>query len=283
MPVIEVQNLRKRYGDRVAVDDVSFSVEAGEIFGILGPNGAGKTTIVESIAGLRTPDEGTIRVLGRLGVQLQESALPPRLKVGEALRLYASFYETHADPDALMHELGLDEDVPYAKLSGGQQQRLSIALALVGDPQIAILDELTTGLDPQARRDTWALIERIRDRGVSVLLVTHFMDEAERLADRVAVIDSGRLVALDTPAGLAARAGDAQRIRFRPAAAFDLSILSDLPEVSAVTRDGRLIEVAGSGDLLTAVIGALARDGVGARELRYDRAGLEDAFVALTA
>jgi ABC-2 type transport system ATP-binding protein len=295
VPVIDVNHLTKRYGDRVAVDDVSFAVERGEIFGILGPNGAGKTTTVESIAGLRAPDAGEISVLGlpprhprlrrRVGVQLQQSALPAKLRVGEALSLYASFYDTPADPAALVDELGLGDvlDVPYAKLSGGRQQRLSIALALVGDPEIAVLDELTTGLDPQARRDTWALIERIRDRGVTVLLVTHFMDEAERLADRVALIDGGRLVALDTPAALAARAGDAQRIRFRPAAPFDLHILDALPEVSAVTRHSAQIEVAGSGDLLTAVIGALARHDVTAQELTYDRAGLEDAFVALTA
>jgi ABC-2 type transport system ATP-binding protein len=297
MPIIEVESLTKRYGDRVAVDDVSFSVERGQIFGILGPNGAGKTTTVESIAGLRTPDAGRISVLGldprrdaarlrrRVGVQLQESALPPKLRVGEALGLYAAFYDSPADADGLLEDLGLTaaREMPYAKLSGGQQQRLSIALALVGDPEIAILDELTTGLDPQARRDTWALIERIRDRGVTVLLVTHFMDEAERLADRVALIDGGRIVALDTPAALAARAGDAQRIRFRPAQELDLAILSDLPEVSAVTMRGTQIEVAGSGDLLTGVIGALARHGVSAQELRYDRAGLEDAFVALTA
>jgi ABC-2 type transport system ATP-binding protein len=297
MPIIEVESLTKHYGDRAAVDDVSFSVERGEIFGILGPNGAGKTTTVESIAGLRTPDAGRISVLGldprrdaarlrrRVGVQLQESALPPKLRAGEAVGLYASFYDAPADPGALLDELGLAaaRDVPYAKLSGGQQQRLSIALALVGDPEIAILDELTTGLDPQARRDTWSLIERIRDRGVTVLLVTHFMDEAERLADRVALIDGGRIVALDTPAALAARAGDAQRIRFRAAEPFTLSILSDLSEVSAVTDHGTQIEVAGSGDLLTAVIGTLAHHGVSAQELQYDRAGLEDAFVALTA
>ncbi len=296
MPIIEVESLSKRYGDRVAVDDVSFSVARGEIFGILGPNGAGKTTTVESIAGLRTPDAGRISVLGldprsdgatlrrRVGVQLQESALPPKLRVGEALGLYASFYDAPADPDALLDELGLagSRDVPYAKLSGGQQQRLSIALALVGDPEVAVLDELTTGLDPQARRDTWALVERIRDRGVTVVLVTHFMDEAERLADRVALIDGGRLVALDTPAALAARAGDAQRIRFRPTAPFDLAILDDLPEVSAVSAQGTQIEVQGGGDLLAAVIGTLAQHGVSARELQYDRPGLEDAFVALT-
>ena len=217
--VIEVQHLHKRYGDTMAVDDVSFTVEEGEIFGILGPNGAGKTTTVECIEGLRTPDGGAISVLGldpqrdraeltqRLGVQLQDSQLPDRLRVAEALELYGSFYRTPADWRALMDVLGLADkrDTRFGKLSGGQKQRLSIALALVGSPQVAVLDELTTGLDPQARRDTWALIEGIRDRGVTIVLVTHFMEEAERLCDRVALIDAGRVVALDTPAGLAER------------------------------------------------------------------------------
>ena len=205
MPVIEVSDLRKRYGERVAVDGVSFTVEEGEIFGILGPNGAGKTTTVECIAGLRTPDTGEITVLGldpqrdgaqlrhRLGMQLQESQLPDKLKVGEAVRLYASFYSDPADWRALLAELGLadKENARFGKLSGGQKQRLSIALALVGNPRVAVLDELTTGLDPQARRDTWDLIEQVRARGVTVVLVTHFMDEAERLCDRVALIDAG--------------------------------------------------------------------------------------------
>src|SRR5262245_38455192 len=213
MNVIEVIDLSKRYGDRVAVDGVSFAVEEGEIFGILGPNGAGKTTTVESIAGLRTPDSGTIRVLGldprtdrdqlrqRVGVQLQESQLPDTITVREALELFASFYPKPVDPDRLIDELGLTEkrNTQYKRLSGGQKQRLSIALALVGDPKVAILDELTTGLDPQARRDTWQLIEDIRARGVTIILVTHFMEEAEHLADRLAVIDEGRLVAIGTP------------------------------------------------------------------------------------
>src|SRR5689334_435796 len=216
MPVIEVNNLRKRYGDTLAVRDVSFTVERGEIFGILGPNGAGKTTTVECVAGLRHPDGGTITVLGReprdpqlrrlVGVQLQESQLPEKITVREALELYSAFYPTPVDWRALARELGLTDRLGarYAKLSGGQEQRLSIALALIGDPRIAILDELTTGLDPQARRDTWDLIESIRGRGVTVLLVTHFMEEAERLCDRLAVIDRGRVAALDTPAGLVA-------------------------------------------------------------------------------
>ena len=219
MPVIEVDNLYKRYGDQVAVDDLSFTIEKGEIFGILGPNGAGKTTTVEIIEGLRTPDRGTVRVLGldpqrdgeelrrRVGVQLQESELPGQMKVWEALDLYSSFYDQPADWERLLDELGLagKRGTKFKHLSGGQKQRLSIALALVGNPEVAVLDELSTGLDPRARREVWELIERIRDRGVTVVLVTHFMDEAERLADRVAVIDAGRLVAIDSPAALVSR------------------------------------------------------------------------------
>jgi ABC-2 type transport system ATP-binding protein len=220
MPVIEVSHIHKSYRDQVAVLDVSFSVEAGEIFGIVGPNGAGKTTTVECVEGVRNPDRGTVRVLGldpradrtelrqRLGVQLQRSQLPDRLRVGEALELYASFYRRPADWRALMDELGLTakRSSPFAKLSGGQQQRLSIALALVGNPEVAVLDELTTGLDPQARRDTWDLIRAIRDRGVTVVLVTHFMDEAERLCDRLAVLAQGRVLTIDAPAALVSNA-----------------------------------------------------------------------------
>jgi ABC-2 type transport system ATP-binding protein len=225
MTVIEVSELHKRYGRRVAVEDVSFTVNEGEIFGIVGPNGAGKTTTVECLIGLRQPTRGRIRVLGhdprrrpgpvreQLGVQLQDGQLPDKLRVGEALELYASFYRDPADPAALLQELTLDghRDHPYRKLSGGQKQRLSIALALVGRPKIAVFDELTTGLDPNARRVTWKLIESVRDRGVTVVLVSHFMEEAERLCDRVAVIDSGRVIALDTPADLVARAGSGSR------------------------------------------------------------------------
>ncbi|HTF10727.1 MAG TPA: ABC transporter ATP-binding protein [Asanoa sp.] len=218
--VIEVRELHKRYGDTVAVEDVSFAVDEGEIFGILGPNGAGKTTTVECVEGLRRPDGGTIRVLGldpgrdraeltqRLGVQLQDAQLPERLKVGEALDLYRSFYRQPADPESLIEALGLDavRRTRFGKLSGGQKQRLSIALALVGNPRVAVLDELTTGLDPRARRETWKLIGDVRARGVTIVLVTHFMEEAERLCDRVAVIDSGRVVTVDTPTALANRA-----------------------------------------------------------------------------
>src|SRR5215468_5810263 len=206
MAVIDVEHVHKEYSEKVAVDDVSFTVEEGEIFGILGRNGAGKTTTVECVVGLRRPDGGLVRVLGmdpqrdgpelreQVGVQLQESELPDKLTVAEAIGLYGSFYRTPADGRALLDVLGLAEqrNTRYKKLSGGQKQRLSIALALIGRPRIAVLDELTTGLDPAARRDTWALIEDIRRQGVTILLVSHFMEEAERLCDRVAIIEAGR-------------------------------------------------------------------------------------------
>ena len=296
MNVIEVTNLVKRYGDRTAVDGVSFSVEEGEIFAILGPNGAGKTTTVESIGGLRTPDSGTISVLGLdprhdrdelrrvVGVQLQESELPDQIKVWEAIDLYASFYADPRDGERLLTDLGLADSrkAKFGKLSGGQKQRLSVALALIGNPKIAILDELTTGLDPQARRDTWQLIEDVRDSGVTVILVTHFMEEAERLADRIAVIDEGRLVALDTPAGIVSRVDAEQRLRFRPSAPIDDGLLTGLPEVRTVSRHGQTVEVAGTGNLVQAVTALLARNQIVANDLRIEQADLEDAFVALT-
>jgi ABC-2 type transport system ATP-binding protein len=296
MPVIEVDHLQKRYGDTLAVADVSFSIEEGEIFGILGPNGAGKTTTVEAIAGLREPDAGTIRVMGLdpftqrdelrrvLGIQLQESQQPDKLEVGEALDLYASFYEHAADPNTLLEGLGLADKrrTRFAKLSGGQKQRLSIALALIGNPRIAVLDELTTGLDPQARRDTWALIEAIRQRGVTIVLVTHFMEEAERLADRVALIDQGRVVAVDTPAGLAVSASPEQVIRFRPSVPLPDGLLDRVPEVTGVRTERDQLLVSGTGDVLAAVISALTRNGIVANQLRVEQASLEDAFVALT-
>ena len=288
--------MHKRYGETVAVDDVSITVERGEIFGIVGPNGAGKTTTVESISGLRIPDRGSVTVLGldpqrdraelrqRVGVQLQESTLPDKLKVWEALQLYSTFYEDPADWEKLIVDLGLEDkrDAVYRDLSGGQQQRLSIALALVGNPEVAILDELTTGLDPQARRDTWALIERVRDRGVTVVLVTHFMEEAERLCDHVALIDGGRLVAIDTPAGLVSRVDTEQRIRFRPSGPIDDAMIADLPGVAGISRSEGQIVVTGVGNVVATVIAALAARGVSALELRVDQATLDDAFVVLT-
>ncbi|GGO11809.1 ABC transporter ATP-binding protein [Micromonospora parathelypteridis] len=296
MAVIEVTHLKKRYGDLMAVNDVSFTVEAGEIFGVLGPNGAGKTTTVECVAGLRVPDGGGVSVLGldprrdatqlrqQVGVQLQESQLPDRLRVAEALELYASFYRNPADPAALIDKLGLGEkrNTAYKKLSGGQKQRLSIALALVGNPKIAILDELTTGLDPQARRDTWGLIEQVRDSGVTIVLVTHFMEEAERLCDRVAVIDRGQVVALDSPAGLVSTVAPEQRIRFRPSAPIDDRLLTDLPEVTGVQRTGSQVVVTGTGEMLHAVTSVLARHQIVAADLRLEQSTLDDAFVELT-
>ncbi|WP_323185675.1 ABC transporter ATP-binding protein [Kitasatospora sp. NBC_01287] len=294
--VIEVRHLHKKYGDKVAVDDVSFTVERGEIFGILGPNGAGKTTTVECVEGLREPDGGEITVLGldprrdraeltqRLGVQLQDGRLPDRMTVGEALRLYRSFYREPADPQTLMDALGLagKHRTRYADLSGGQQQRLSIALALIGSPRVAVLDELTTGLDPQARRDTWSLIQDVRSRGVTILLVTHFMEEAERLCDRVAVIDRGRVAVVDTPEGLTERVQDGQRIRFRPSVPFEDQLLTALPEVTGLTRHDGLVVITGTSNALNAITSALARNNIVAEYLRVEQPSLEDAFVALT-
>ncbi len=294
--VIEVQNLHKTYADTVAVDDISFAVQEGEIFGILGPNGAGKTTTVECIEGLRAPDRGTVSVLGldperdraeltqRLGVQLQESRLPDKLRVDEALDLYSSFYRNPADWRALIEMLGLTDKTKtrFAKLSGGQKQRLSIALALVGSPQIAVLDELTTGLDPGARHDTWELIEGVRDRGVTIVLVTHFMEEAERLCDRVALIDSGRVVAIDTPATLAEEVETEQRIQFRPSVPLPEGLLESLPDVTHVIHRGDVVVVTGNSNALNTVTSVLARNQIVARQLRVDQANLEDAFLALT-
>jgi ABC-2 type transport system ATP-binding protein len=295
-PAVEVAHLRKTYGTLVAVDDVSFTVAEGEIFGILGPNGAGKTTAIECAIGLRRPDAGTIRLLGLdphadpdqvheiVGVQLQSGALPAKLRVGEILEEYRSFYRDPADMAELLDVLGLaaKRGDYYRSLSGGQRQRLSIALALIGRPRIAVLDEMTTGLDPQARRDTWELIEQIRDRGVTIVLVTHFMEEAERLCDRVALIDAGQVVAIDTPAGLAGRVEAGQRIQFRPSVPFDDALLTHLPEVTHVIRRGDVVVVTGNDNALNAVTSVLARNQIVAHQLRVDQASLEDAFLELT-
>jgi ABC-2 type transport system ATP-binding protein len=296
IPAVEISHLRKTYGPLVAVDDVSLSVTEGEIFGILGPNGAGKTTTVECAIGLRSPDSGTIRLMGidphvdkdRIheitGVQLQAGSFPAKLRVGEIIDMYRSFYRHPADVSELTAALGLADKRRsyYRSLSGGQQQRLSVVLALIGAPRIAVLDEMTTGLDPQARRDAWELIEHIRDRGTTVLLVTHFMEEAERLCDRVALIDAGKIAALDTPAGLAARAMGAKTVRFLPSAPFDESLLTNLPEVAAIEHDGHHVVVSGTGELVTAVIVAMHNAGVDASDVRLDASTLEDAFVRLT-
>ncbi|MEN3361720.1 MAG: type transport system ATP-binding protein [Mycobacteriales bacterium] len=296
MGVIDVRDLRKRYGRRQALDGVSFEVNAGEIFGIVGPNGAGKTTAVECLAGLRQPDSGDIRVLGldpradraqirqRVGVQLQETQLADQIKVWEALDLYASFYPRPRDWRELLTQWGLADhrDAKFSTLSGGQKQRLFIALALVGNPEVAFLDELTTGLDPQARRATWKLVKQMRASGVTVVLVSHFMDEVEELCDRVAIFDSGRIVATDTPAGLVAAAAIEQRMRFRPMAPLDEASLSGLPGVRAVSRSDDQVVVTGTGDFAGAVTGALARQQVLVANLRIDQHTLDDAYLALT-
>ncbi|NBE93183.1 ABC transporter ATP-binding protein [Nonomuraea sp. KC401] len=296
MKIIEVRNLRKQYPNHVAVEDVSFEVAEGEIFGILGPNGAGKTTTVECVAGLRVPDGGTVQVAGLdprrdraelrrvLGMQLQAAELPEKITVSEAMDLYASFYPDPADWSELIERVGLSgkRDTMFKKLSGGQRQRLSVALALVGRPRVAVLDELTTGLDPQARRDTWELVEQVRASGVTIVLVTHFMEEAERLCDRLALIDAGKVAAIDTPSGLIAQVGDEQRVTFRPSAPVDDAVLLALPEVRDVTRSGDQVVVTGSGNLAPTVTLALARQQIVPGDLRIERATLDDAFLALT-
>ena len=292
---IIVEHLVKRYGKFAAVNDVSFAIKEGEIFGIIGPNGAGKTTTVECISGLRMPDSGSISVYGLspqkdrnkirklVGVQLQESALPPRLRVGEALSLFASFYSNPLDPNELLELLGITKvkNSQFRKLSGGQKQRLSIALALVGNTRVAILDELTTGLDPEARRETWDLIEGVRERGVTVILVTHFMDEAERLCDRLALINFGKLVVLDTPEAIAAQAGG-NRVRFVPSKPVDDKTLYSIPGVNDVERKERYITVTGTGDLAASVITSLAKIGVSVSDIEARKGNLDDAFVKLT-
>lgn len=296
MTVIDVQNINKSYAGRAVLQDVSITVEKGEIFGLIGPNGAGKTTLVECIAGLRKPDGGQIRVMGLdpqkergalrrvLGIQLQDSHLPDKIKVWEALDLYSTFYDRPANWEEILHSLGLEDkrDTMFEKLSGGQKQRLSIALALVGSPEVLILDELTTGLDPDARRNIWDHILAARARGVTILLVSHFMEETERLCDRLAVINSGRVVALDTPAGIIAAAGGEQRVRFRPSIALDEGLFEGLPEVRQVIRSGGQVTVAGTGNLVHVVTSALARNQIIAHELRIEQASLDDAFIELT-
>ncbi|MFB7912947.1 ATP-binding cassette domain-containing protein [Streptomyces sp. NPDC056061] len=296
MAIIEVDGVHKAYAGRPAVDGVSFTVDQGEIFGILGPNGAGKTTTVECVEGLRVPDAGTVRVAGLdpvadharvtrlLGAQLQESELQPKITVAEALELHSAFHPEPGDWRALAERLGLHTSLRtrFAALSGGRKQRLSIALALVGNPKVVVLDELTTGLDPRARRDTWKLIEDVRDSGVTVLLVTHFMEEARRLCDRVAVIDRGRVVALDTPSGLISRADTSTVISFTPSSPLDGAELDALPGATSVEREDGRIVINGTDETANAVISLLARHHITAHRLRVSEATLDDAFLDLT-
>lgn len=295
-PAISVRGLRKQYPGGRGVRDVSFDVAPGEIFGVLGRNGAGKSTAVECVAGLRTRDAGEVVVHGIdparderalrqvLGVQLQDTALPEKITVAEAMRLYASFYPEPADQQELLDRLGLNvvRDTYFGRLSGGQQQRLSVALALVGRPRVAILDELTTGLDPRARREVWSILEQLRDTGTTFLLVSHFMQEAQRLCDRVVVIDEGQVVALDSPGRLAAAMEAAQRMSFTLVRPVPPGVLEALPAVRSVRMDDGVLHVEGDGEVVTDVILALHENGSRATGLRVEQANLEDAFVALT-
>ena len=297
-PVIQVSGVRKSYGSTVAVADVSFDVHHGEIFGLIGPNGAGKTTTMECIEGLRTPDRGSISVLGldpfrqvyklqdRIGVQLQQAQLQKRIKVWEAVDLWASLYRKKAvDGERLLARLGLTDkrDAWFMNLSGGQKQRLFIALALINDPEVIFLDELTTGLDPQSRRAIWELVRGIRERGKTVFLTTHLMEEAERLCDRVAIIEHGRIIDIDTPERLVARhcpertvvlATDDPRVeeRFRA-----------IPGVQLVVRADLRFTIRGSSDdLVTEVIHCLSENRIRVTDFRTILPNLEDVFLKLT-
>lgn len=294
--MVEVQNLQKSYGKVIAVDRISFAVGRGEIFGIVGPNGAGKSTTVECLAGLREKDGGTVRVLGldplrdgrklrqRIGVQLQQAALPDDIKVWEALDLYASFYRDPADWERLLEQWGLAEkrDTRFKNLSGGQKQRLFIALALVNRPELVFLDEITTGLDPQARRLTWDLVREIRARGATVLLVTHSMEEAEKLCDRVAIIDEGHIVTLDSPEVLVQEGNPESSVLLAGIGGFDPSVLQELECVSRTEWDGDELIVYGSGALLPRVIVALDHRGITPSGVTVGRRSLEDVFVEKT-
>jgi ABC-2 type transport system ATP-binding protein len=293
--IISVQNLRKTYGKTVAVDDISFEVDEGEIFGLLGPNGAGKTTTVECLQALRRPDSGHIRVLGldpltqaqalrrHVGSQLQESALPDRIKVWEALDLFASVAPEPLDWRVLIEQWGLNEKrkAGFSGLSGGLRQRLFIALALVNNPRVVFLDEMTAGLDPAARRVAWDLIKAIRDRGTTVVLVTHFMDEAENLCDRVAIVDRGKIVTSDTPRGLVARHTGEVSVIFTTDEP-DLAWLGQVPGVTGWTRKGPRVVVTGSGPVLALTAAALVAHGIVPADLRVEQPTLEDVFLKLT-
>jgi ABC-2 type transport system ATP-binding protein len=295
--IIEVNEITKQYGSVCAVDGVTFHVEEGEIFGIVGPNGAGKTTTIECIEGLRKPDSGMVHVLGfvpwndrlgvaqRIGVQLQESALPLRIRVRESLDLFGALYEEHEDAQVLLNRLGLADKskAMFSKLSGGQKQRLFIALALVSQPQVVFFDELTTGLDPHARRSMWDLVRQIRDQGSTVFLTTHFMEEAERLCDRVLIMDEGKIVALDTPEALIRSLGVERRLVFNAADHWDSQSLVALPQVDRVEQIGERVVVYGSGDrFASSVVHRLETSGVDFRDLRTQDATLEDVFLSLT-
>ena len=293
-------SVRKTYGGTVAVDEVSFDVQPGEIFGLIGPNGAGKTTTMECVEGLRTPDRGLISVLGldprrdvyalqeRIGVQLQEAQLQKRIKVREAVGLWSSLYRKPVDGDRLIEQLGLGDKrhAWFMTLSGGQKQRLFITLALINDPELVFLDELTTGLDPQARRAIWDLVRGIRQRGKTVFLTTHLMEEAERLCDRVAIMDHGRIIALGTPRELIASLGAEHVLEFAVAdgTRLDAAALAGAIGVDTPSRqDGTWrLQVSELHQAMPALLGELRRQGAQLSELRTHSATLEDVFVTLT-
>jgi ABC-2 type transport system ATP-binding protein len=296
-PVIHVSNIRKTYGSTVAVDDVSFDVQQGEIFGLIGPNGAGKTTTMECVEGLRTPDRGTIAVLSlnpvrdartlqhRVGVQLQQAQLQKRIKVWEAVDLWAALYPRAVNGDALLERLGLTDkrNAWFMTLSGGQKQRLFIALALIHDPEVVLLDELTTGLDPQARRTIWEMVRAIRDRGKTVLLTTHLMEEAERLCDRVAIIDHGRIIDISTPAELVRRHCPERRVMLVTDDPSASDRFRSIPQVQSVLSEGSQLTIGGQGDdLVTNVIQCLADHRIRVTDFRTELPTLEDVFLRLT-
>jgi ABC-2 type transport system ATP-binding protein len=297
-PVIHVSGCRKTYGSTVAVADVSFDVNDGEIFGLIGPNGAGKTTTMECVEGLRVPDRGTISVLGldpfrdvyalqqRIGVQLQQAQLQKRIKVWEAIDLWASLYRRpRRDGDRLLEQLGLADkrDAWFMTLSGGQKQRLFIALALINDPDLVFLDELTTGLDPQARRAIWELVRGIRERGKTVFLTTHLMEEAERLCDRVAIIELGRIVDVDTPERLVARHCPQRTVILTTEDPGAEPRFRALPNVDSVTRTGFRLTIGGRGEeLVTTIIDCVSENRIRVSDFRTVMPTLEDVFLTLT-
>jgi ABC-2 type transport system ATP-binding protein len=296
-PVIKVSSIRKTYGRTVAVDDVSFDVEEGEIFGLIGPNGAGKTTTMECVEGLRRPDHGAISVLSldpirdarilqqKVGVQLQQEQLQKRIKVKEAVDLWASLYRRAVDGDALLERLGLADkrEAWFMTLSGGQKQRLFIALALIHDPDVVLLDELTTGLDPQARRAIWELVREIRSRGKTVFLTTHLMEEAERLCDRVAIVERGRVIDIGTPVGLVRRHCPTQTVVLETTDASAAGHFESIQGVESVTwRDNQCTIRGSGGDLVTHVIQCLAEHRIRVTDFRTELPNLEDVFLTLT-
>jgi ABC-2 type transport system ATP-binding protein len=295
--VIQVSGIRKTYGATVAVSEISFEVNQGEIFGLIGPNGAGKTTTMECVEGVRRPDRGTISILGldpirdvyqlqnRIGVQLQQAQLQKRIKVWEAVDLWASLYSNPVDGDRLLEQLGLESkrNAWFMNLSGGQKQRLFIALALINDPEVVFLDELTTGLDPQSRRAIWELVRGIRDRGKTVFMTTHLMEEAERLCDRVAVIEHGKIIDIGSPEELVRRHCPTRTVVLATGDVLAEERLRAIPSVELVTRQESRFTIQGQGeDFVTEVIQCLSENRIRVTEFRTVLPSLEDVFLKLT-